>query len=288
MKQASQPLNTAARRHAHPGRRPLAPLALAIGLALALPSAMAAPINIDWLSYAPTPTTGFTAPTQGLYAGPSSNTYGPINLSYSTTVSSGMVTGVLLPGMMQNGNVASNAYNWGNAETFSRTSTSPSDPINQTWTVTYGFGTAMQLGDSLMLGIMGLGKRDANPGEVPGGQASIVTVNSPGTFTFLGEYDSSGLFAPTMSTITPNQLIAENSLSAPGGLNPNWNTKWAVYRYDANATVNSLTFQVDQTRGDGLGLNIGFVSSVPEPQSWTLLASGLALLGLRRLRKPAA
>jgi hypothetical protein len=191
---------------------------------------------------------------------------------------------------MQNGNIGGNAYAWTSVENFGRTSTSPNDPINQQWSVTYSFSSAMKSGQSLVLGIGGLGKRDPNPGEAPFGLASIVNVTSPGSFTLLGEYDNSALFAPTLSTILPGSLTAENSLSAPGGLNPNWNTKWAVYQYTvaSGGPVSSLTFNVAQTRGDGLGLNIGFLAPVPEPESFGLMACGLALLGvvLRRGSNP--
>lgn len=272
----------------------LTQLAAGIGLALALPTAMAAPITIDWLSYAPTPINGVTPPaTPGPYAtGTPNNPYGPVSLSYGT---GSLVTDVQTPSNILNGNVGSGSHNWGVAEIFGRTSSNANDPINQTWAVTYSFGTAMARGESLYLGIMGLGKRDANLGEANVGLATIVNVTENGDFTFLGEYDSSGLFAPTLSTITnncasgsgPSNLRAENSLSAPGGLNPNWNTKWAVYRFDACAVVPSVNFTVNQTKGDGIGLNIGF-ANVPEPHSIALVASSLGLLALTRRRRSAA
>jgi hypothetical protein len=263
--------------------------ALAIALALALPAAKAAPATIDWLSYAPTPTTGNVPPAQNLfiYTSAGYNPYGPVSLSY-TAVTPGMVTGVSLPGTMQNGSIASNTYNWGNVENFGRTGTNPNDPINQHWSVTYTFSIPMQAGQSLILGIGGLGRRDPNPGEANIGLASIVNVSSPGSFTLLGEYDNSAQFAPTLSTIVnglSGSLTAENSVSAPGGQNPNWNTKWAVYEYTALRTVSSLTFSVDQTNGDGLGMSIGFLNPVPEPQTLGLMACGLALMGLRLRRQ---
>jgi hypothetical protein len=264
--------------------------ALAAGLALALPAAMAT-TTIDWLSYAPTPTTGFTAPAQTTYPA-SSSPYGAVSLSY-TPVSGGTITGVNTPTTMANGSIASNAYAWGTVENFGRTVTQTTDPLNQNWSVTYSFANPMQSGQSLFLGIGGLGKRDANAAEPPGVKASIVNVTSPGSFTFLGEYDNSNQYAPTTSTILNNttltaSLRAENSLSAPGGLNPNWNTMWAVYEYKALGTVGSITFDVDQTRGDGLGLNIGFTAPVPEPHTYGLMALGLAMLGFKLRRRSGA
>jgi len=243
--------------------------ALAIGLsAIAATPAFAINYTIDWLNMSPT-AFGSTVPNNSTY---NLTGVGNVTISYAYpsyfTQSRGQ-TAQLITG---NVNFAGDNYAWTNNEMFGTVFGVGPDPLVPIpWTITYTFQNPVAAG-SLFLGVAGLGQTSSF-----GGGATIATVNQNGTF--LGDWAGGGPWGPTQYTGGPGTFQMQNSLTGSGGLDPWWNTPLGVVRIDD--TVSSLTVNMSQIRGDGVGLNIGY--AVPGPGAAALLGLG-GLVAARRRR----
>jgi hypothetical protein len=228
--------------------------------------ALGANIGIDWLQMSP-PAIGGTIPNNSAYNVPG---LGIVTVSYSIPATFAVVRGQSVPDISGSVTSGSNTYSWSNFEDFSTIdNTDPFGP--KPWTVTYTFPRTLHAGE-LYFGTIGLGATTSF-----GGGASTVNVFQQGSF--LGDYNDGGNFGPTQALINGSGITLQNSVTAAGGLDPNWNTFLGVSAI--SDSVSSLTFNVGQLRGDGIGLNVGF--SVPEPASvGVLFAGGLCALSRRR------
>ena len=230
-------------------------------------SASASIYSIDWLNMSPT-LSGQPVPNNSTFflAG-----IGNVNVSYN--ISADFFHGRLVNGLLQNQGFASgpDTYNWTNHELFAATLLTGPDPLVPVpWDITYTFPNTVSAGQ-IYVGVAGLGSTTSS-----GGGSTVVTVNQNGTY--LGEYIGPNNWGPTQYTGGPGTFSMQNSLSAPGGADPHWNTGLAVVRIDD--AVNSITVHFSHIRGDGAGVNIGVV---PSPASATLLTlSGLVALRRRR------
>lgn len=241
-------------------------------IAFAAGTASAASFNVNWMSLAPTPF-GSPPPFVGNYNLPG---IGTVQMTY--TADPDFAEARLQVPALATGSVTfgPDTYSWTNQETLARTNWAYSGVLNTAWFVTYTFPGTVPAGQ-LILGVQGLGRRDANPGENPAD--CITTAFVPQSGTYLGDWTGALNVGPTQFSGGVGNFSMVNSLSGPGGADPWWNTGLALVRIDD--PVSSLTVRVSQTGGDGVGVNIG--SIVPEPGSAALLALG-GLLALRRQR----
>lgn len=229
-------------------------------------SAMAANFTINWLDMSPTPF-GTSVPNNSVFnlAG-----IGQVTVTYS--IPSGFTDARGTNAFFDNGSVQSGMYSWSNYEWFGTTNHVASDPVVTTpWRITYTFANTVNAGD-LVVGVVGLGSTTSF-----GGGDSTATVNQNGAF--LGDFSSGGNFGPTMFTGGVGTFTMQNSLSAPGGADPHWNTPLGVVLI--NDSVSSITVDFAQLSGDGVGVNIGAV--VPPPGALATMAVG-GLVALRRRR----
>ncbi len=230
-------------------------------------SASASIYSIDWLNMSPT-LSGQQVPNNSTFflAG-----IGNVNVSYN--ISTDFSHGRLVEPLLQNQGFTSgpDTYNWGNEELFAATLLTGPDPlVPVSWDITYTFPGTVNAGQ-LYVGVAGLGSTTSF-----GGGSTVATVNQNGTF--LGEYIGANNWGPTQFTGGPGVFSMQNSLTGAGGIDPHWNTGLAVVRIDD--AVNSLTVHFSHIRGDGAGVNIGYI---PAPSSAALLTlSGLVALRRRR------
>lgn len=245
----------------------LAGLALA-GLGSA---ASAAVMPVNWLNYSPT-AFGNTPANNALYNLPG---LGLVNVSYTNDP---VFTTARLDqtALLGNGSVTSgpDTYTWGNYESFARTHTQPT-PLNMSWTITYTFPSTVSAGQ-IVLGVSGLGRRDPLPGESAAACITTATVLQNGTY--FGDFSNGGNYGPTQFTPAAGTFSMTNSVTGAGGADPWWNTPLAIVRI--NDAMSSLTVHFDQTAGDGVGVNIGYV--VPAPGAGATLACAGMLLSRRR------
>lgn len=251
-------------------------LLCAVGFVLALaPSARSTPISqVDWLALAPTPF-GVSPPAAGYpLAG-----LGTVQLTYTGDSEYGQAR-VQNPALVSGSVTYSDVrYAWTNHETLGRTHGWTSEVLSSSWEITYRFSQTVAPG-RLIVGIQGLGRRNPAVGESPEDVRTTALVIGGGTY--LGDWKGGANYGPTTASVDLGGLSLVNALSGPGEANPWWNTGLALIRIDV--PVNSLTVRFNQTRGDGVGINIG--AMVPEPASALLLVLGGAL-GLRRSRRAA-
>ena len=242
------------------------PLAIS-ALLLCAGSALASNVTIDWLDMSPTP---FGSPV------PNNSNYflagvGNVNVAYS--IPPAYTHGRITNPSLQNGSVTNgpNTYQWAGHELFAATASSTS--AFSSWDITFTFPSTLNAGD-LYVGIAGLGATTQSPF---GAGASVATVLQNGTF--IGDYAGSPAnnWGPTQFVGGPGVFTMQNSLAAPGGIDPHWNSQLGIVRIDD--AVSSLTVRFNQLTGDGVGVNIGVV---PAPGTAVLL--GLAGLTLRRRR----
>ena len=224
--------------------------------------------NFDWMSYAPTPFLG-SFPSGSVF---NLTGIGAVTVTYSANPNFSDAR-VDQPNFA---NGSAGPYSWNPVEVFGRTHVN-SAPLVDSWNVTYTFAGTIPAGD-LVLGISGLGRRDDPIGGTPGA-VSTATVLQNGTF--MGEWFGTGspkganLFTPG-----PGIFTLENSVTGVGGADPWWNTALACIRIDD--AVSSLTVRIDQTAGDGVGVNIGTL--VPTPSAAALLGLGAVPMLSRRRR----
>lgn len=247
------------------------------GLALAAFHASAANFSINWLNQS-TPTVGPAVPFGGVI--PSGVIYndpnlGLVQITYSVPAVSFSQARNTDP-LLQNGTIVSGPdnYTFGAHESFARTNLGPLTDglaLPSSWGMTYTFLSGPVAAGSLVVGINGLGATTSF-----GGGASTAFVFQSGTF--LGDWQNGSTYGATQFTPGVGMFTLQNSVTAPGGLNPNWNTALGVSLI--NATVTSLSLEFIQLPGDGVGVNIGFV---PAPGAVALLGLG-GLLASRRRR----
>ncbi|MFH1745490.1 MAG: PEP-CTERM sorting domain-containing protein [Planctomycetota bacterium] len=242
-----------------------------LALAFSASTSAATSYNVDWMQLAPTPF-GSPPPFSSSYNLPG---IGTVQMSY--TAHPDFAEARLQVPQLASGtlNYGGDTYSWTNQETLARTNWGYSGVLNSPWQVTYTFPNTVPAGQ-LILGVQGLGRRDAPPGTNPLDYISVATVLQNGTH--LGDWTGSMNVGPTLFTPAAGSFTMMNSLSGPGGQDPWWNTGLALVRIDD--AVSSLTVNFDQTAGDGVGVNIG--SIIPEPGSMALLATGGLLALLRR------
>ena len=224
----------------------------------------AAAVNITWMSMAPVPLNS-TVPNSSVFNVPGIGnvtvTYSmPAVYSNSRTQNACLQSGTVV--------VGPDTWSWTNHELFAAIFTVGPDPIVPVpYTITYTLPFVFPAG-SVYLGFAGLGATTSF-----GGGTSTATVNQNGTF--LGDWSGGcGPWGPTQFTGGAGTFQLQNSLTAPGGNDPNWNTPLGVVRIDD--VVNSVTATMSQLRGDGVGLNIGFDVHHPTPargSSWGKLKS---------------
>jgi hypothetical protein len=208
--------------------------------------------TIDWLNMPPTPFGG-SVPSGSVFvvAG-----IGNVTLTYTmgANVSDGRGAGnSFLAGSVVSG---PDTYQWTDFESFTTILNSGPDPIVPVMsTITYTFTSQLTAG-TVYIGALGLGATTSF-----GGGASTTTVNQNGTF--LGDYAGSGGFGATQYTGGAGTFQMQNSVTAPGGLDPNWNTQLGVVRIDDPVT--SITVFQNGIRGDGIGVNIGFIPDETVP-----------------------
>ena len=238
---------------------------------LAATRAHASLYSVDWMQLAPTP---FNAapPFSGSYNLPG---IGAVQMSYSAN--SDFAEARLALPAMQNGSVsyAGDTYSWGPQETLARTNWGFSGLLNSSWFVTYTFSGTVPAGQ-LVLGVQGLGRRNANANENPADTITTATVLQNGTY--FGDWTGAMNVGPTLFAPAAGSFTMVNSLTGAGGADPWWNTGLAVVRIDD--AISSLTVRIDQTSGDGIGVNLGRI--VPEPGTLSLLMLGGAGALLRR------
>jgi PEP-CTERM putative exosortase interaction domain len=225
--------------------------------------------TIDWLDMSPT-TAGQPVPNNSSFflAG-----LGNVTVSYS--IPGTFTHARTVDASLQNGSVTSgpDTYSWAGHELFGATLTGASTA--QSWDITYTFSGPVSAG-SLYLGIAGLGATTQSPS---GAGATVATVLQNGTF--IGDYagNPANNWGPTLFTGGPGVFLMQNSLAAPGGQNPHWNSQLGIVRIDD--VVSSLTVRFNQLPGDGCGVNLGYV--VPAPGAMALLGlAGLGCGGRRR------
>jgi hypothetical protein len=235
---------------------------------LGVQAAAASTLTIDWLDMSPT-LFGTSVPNNSNYflAG-----IGNVNVSYNIPAAYNHAR--TTNPSLQNGSVTSgpNTYAWGAHELFAATASSTS--ASSSWDITFTFSSTVNAGD-LYLGIVGLGATTQSPF---GAGASVATVLQNGTF--IGDYAGAPAnnWGPTQFAGGPGIFTMQNSLAAPGGIDPHWNSQLGIVRIDD--AVNSLTVRFNQLTGDGVGLNIGVV---PAPNTAVLIGLG-GLTAFRRRR----
>jgi hypothetical protein len=245
----------------------------ALSLGLTASSAVAANLSVNWMQLVPTPF-GSPPPFNSSYNLPG---VGTVNMSYSPNADFSEAR--LQVGPLASGSVfySPDTYSWSNQECLARTNWGFSGVLNSSWNVTYTFPSTLSAG-TIVLGVQGLGRRDANPGENPADTITTATVLQNGTH--LGDWTGSMNVGLTDFTAGSGMFSMKNQLTGPGGADPWWNTGLALVRIDD--AVSSLTVRFDQTAGDGVGVNIGVL--VPEPGSAALLGLGGVLALWRRRR----
>lgn len=242
---------------------------LAVSAAILVAHSAAADIlTIDWLDMSPTPF-GAAVPNNSNYF---LSGIGTVTVSYNIPVAYTQARNT--NASLQNGSFISgpDTYQWAAHEQFATVASA--SVLSSSWDITFTFPSTVNAGD-LYLGISGLGATTQSPF---GAGASVATVLQNGTF--IGDYAGSPVnnWGPTQFAGGPGVFTMQNSLTAPGGVDPHWNSQLGIVRIDD--AVNSLTVRFSQLTGDGVGVNIGVV---PAPGSAALLALG-GLTTVRRRR----
>ena len=220
-------------------------LALALLLAGSGGQATAAVVNINWLQMPPTPF-GSSVPNASVFFAPG---IGNVTVTHSIGALVHHQRGQSPTFTVGSVNFGPNTYQWSNFEYFGTILTAGPDPLAPVVsTVTYTF-PALLSPRTVYLGTIRLGSTTSF-----GGGSSVITVNQNGTF--FGDFNG-GAYGPSLFTGGAGTFNVRNSLSAPGGIDPHWNSQLGVVRIDD--PVSSLTIIHSGIRGDGIGAHVGFV-----------------------------
>lgn len=268
-------------------------LALGLGTALSASSAIAANYQIEWLQMTPTPLGSTLPPGGGTFSAGVAG-IGPVSVMY--TQGSGLSTVRLAHPLLQNGSLLApnqDSYSWGAQELLARTYHTQAPPFvagtgqNQNWGVSYAFNQPLVAGTQLVVGVMGLGRRLPNDASetVFETTTTATIMGILGPYQNLGDFGSSNNWGQTVVTPGPNSLTLVNSQVGHGGIDPWWNTGLNLTVISPTQPMHALSVMFDQTLGDGVGVNIGFINAVPEPGQWALMVTGLAALGWLGLRR---
>jgi hypothetical protein len=231
--------------------------------------------TVDWLQMTPTPYNS-PPPFNSSYNLPG---VGTVQMAYTGPLSDYAESRLQLPQLVTgNVNYGSDNYAWSNNELLARTNWAYSGILNSPWQVTYTFPNTIPAGQ-IILGVMGLGRRNPDPGANPALYISDAAVAQSGTF--LGDWINGNNWGPTLFSGGVGSFSMMTSLTGPGGQDPWWNTGLALVRIDD--PISSLTVRFNQTGGDGVGVNIGYL--VPEPGTLVLCGCGLTGLACFVLRK---
>jgi hypothetical protein len=125
-------------------------------------------------------------------------------------------------------------------------------------TVTFTFPGTLPAG-SVFVGTIGLGRTSDDGTGASGTSSTRVLQNG----TFLGDYNGDPTFGASTYTNGPGFFTVTNSQTGPGGQNPWWNTQLGVVRVDD--AVSSITAIQTALRGDGIGVNVGFLVDLATP-----------------------
>jgi MYXO-CTERM domain-containing protein len=232
------------------------------------PAAHASISNIDWLQMGP-PAFGSPIPSGSVY-----NLPGLGNVTVTHSIPSVFFHARGNNPLLTSGSVVSgpDTYTWGNWEQIGATLQSGPDPLVPVpWRVTFSWANPVPA-NSIYVGVAGLGRTTSF-----GGGMTTATVNQNGTF--LGDYTGGGNYGLNQFTSGPGTWTLNNSVTGAGGADPWWNTALGVVQIN-DAGLTSITVDFSHIRGDGAGVNIGFV---PTPSAAALLGVG-ALVATRRRR----
>lgn len=240
-------------------------------LGMAAPAAHAASIGLDWLQMSSV-NVGNTVPTGSVFNLPG---VGPVVVTYSMPTFFNNSRGI--NPLLQSGNVTfgPDNYNWTNHEYFGAVNTQSANPVVAVpWRITYTFPTTLPA-NSVYVGVAGLGATTSF-----GGGNSTASVNQNGTF--LGDWTGGGNYGATQYTGGPGTSSMQNSVTGAGGIDPWWNSALGVVQI--NDAVSSITINLGQLAGDGVGVNIAY-HAVPAPGAACVLGlSGLVAMRRRRGR----
>lgn len=242
-------------------------LAAAACVSLLAGTASATVFTIDWLDMSPT-AFGTSIPNNSNYFLPG---LGNVNVTYN--ISGSFFHARTTEPTLQNGSIAfgPDTYQWGAHEQYGAVLQTSSDPlVPVSWDITFSFSGSVPAG-SIFVGVAGLGSTTSF-----GGGSTVATVGQNGTF--IGDEDGGNNWGATQFTGGPGTFSMQNSLSAPGGQNPHWNSALGVVRIDD--VVSSITVKFSHISGDGAGVNIGYI---PAPATSVLVGLG-GLAALRRRR----
>lgn len=214
-----------------------------LGLA-ATGTAVAATYPISWLDMSPT-SVGFPVPSGSVI-----NVPGIGNVTVTHSIPAHWQHNRALGAAYAVGSVVSgpDTWPWTNYEYFSTIFT-PGELGPEVGTITYTFPGTLPAG-IVFVGALGLGATTSF-----GGGTSTTTVNQNGTY--LGEYVGDPTAGATQFIGGAGTFTLQNSVTGAGGANPWWNTNLGVVRIDD--AVSSLTIIQSELRGDGIGVNIGFL-----------------------------
>lgn len=217
-------------------------------------TARAANFNIDWLTMAPT-AIGSPIPNNSVFV-----VAGIGNVTVSYAIPAHWSHSREMPAPFVSGNVVAgpDTYLWSDYEYFGTIFTA-GDLGPEVGTITYTFPAQLSAG-TVYVGALGLGATTSF-----GGGTSTTRVLQNGTF--LGDWVGDATAGATQFIGGSGNFTLMNSTTGAGGVNPHWNTHLGVVRIDD--PVSSITVIQTQLRGDGIGVNVGFVPDGATPANAT-------------------
>jgi hypothetical protein len=241
-------------------------IAMLVAISTTTRTAIAENFHVHWLNMSTTLSgatiaNGASVPTNSVFAVPG---VGLVTVTFTANTPTHARQVPLSSFGMDNGSLPGGGDNhvWTHFEDFNRINGS-----DFTWSITYTFPT--QPAGSVYFGTNGLGRNTAT-------EATTVTVCRNGNF--LGDWGDPTDLGPTEFASGGGCFTMRNFLT--GGSGRAWNTRLGVVQI-TDAGLTSLTAQVAQLAGDGIGVAIGFKTPCTQPPGnmvawWTLDEPGPA------------